>query len=72
MARESLLPRLPGEQEAVDLLTETLEKEKDTERKLTQTERDIMPAAMGDTETKHEEPARSTKSAGRAKAVQSG
>src|SRR5580693_1450915 len=46
-----------GEQEVVDLLTLTLEEEKDTDRKLTEvTEQDIMPAAMRGGETKDEEP----------------
>jgi ferritin-like metal-binding protein YciE len=59
-----------GEKEVVDLLTLTLEEEKDTDRKLTEvTEQDIMPAAMRGGETKDEEPSRNKKSAGRAKAA---
>ena len=58
-----------GEKEVVDLLTLTLEEEKDTDRKLTEvTEQDIMPGAM-ETETKDEEPSRNKKPAGRAKAA---
>jgi ferritin-like metal-binding protein YciE len=59
-----------GEKEVVDLLTLTLEEEKDTDRKLTEvTEQDIMPAAMRGGETNDEEPSRNKKSAGRAKAA---
>jgi ferritin-like metal-binding protein YciE len=64
------LAKAIGEKEVVDLLTLTLEEEKDTDRKLTEvTEQDIMPAAMGEGETKEEDPARNKKPAGRAKAA---
>jgi ferritin-like metal-binding protein YciE len=64
------LAKALGEKEVVDLLTLTLEEEKDTDRKLTEvTEQDIMPAAMHEGETKDEEPSRNKKPAGRAKAA---
>jgi ferritin-like metal-binding protein YciE len=64
------LAKALGEKEVVDLLTLTLEEEKDTDRKLTEvTEQNIMPAAMGGRETKDEEPSRNKKPAGRAKAA---
>jgi ferritin-like metal-binding protein YciE len=64
------LAKALGENEVVDLLTLTLEEEKDTDRKLTEvTEQDIMPAAMGESETKDEEPPRNKKPIGRAKAA---
>jgi ferritin-like metal-binding protein YciE len=64
------LAKALGAKEVVDLLTLTLEEEKDTDRKLTEvTEQDIMPAALEEIETKDEEPSRSKKSAGRAKAA---
>jgi ferritin-like metal-binding protein YciE len=64
------LAKALGEEEVVDLLTLTLEEEKDTNRKLTEvTEQDIMPAAMGEGETKDEEPPRNKKPTGRAKAA---
>ena len=64
------LAKALGEKEVVDLLTLTLEEEKDTDRKLTEvTEQDIMPAAMGEGDTKDEEPPRNKKPAGRAKAA---
>jgi ferritin-like metal-binding protein YciE len=64
------LAKALGEKEVVDLLTLTLEEEKDTDRKLTEvTEQDIMPAAMGEGETTDAEPSRNKKPTGRAKAV---
>ena len=64
------LAKALGEKEVVDLLTLTLEEEKDTDRKLTEvTEQDIMPAAIGGGDTKEEEPTRNKKPAGRAKAA---
>lgn len=64
------LAKALGEKEVVDLLTLTLEEEKNTDRKLTEvTEQDIMPAAMGETDTKDEDPSRNKKPAGRAKAA---
>jgi ferritin-like metal-binding protein YciE len=64
------LAKALGEKEVVDLLTLTLEEEKDTDRKLTEvTEQDIMPAAMGEGETKDKEPTRNKKPTGRAKAA---
>jgi ferritin-like metal-binding protein YciE len=64
------LAKALGEQEVADLLTLTLEEEKDTDRKLTEvTEQAIMPAAMGEGKNKDEEPARNKKSTGRAKAA---
>jgi ferritin-like metal-binding protein YciE len=63
------LAKALGEKELVDLLTLTLEEEKDTDRKLTEvTEQDIMPAAMGEGASKDEEPTRNKKPTGRAKA----
>ena len=50
------LAKALGEQEVVDLLTATLEEEKQTDIKLTQvTEQHIMPAAMEGEEGKEEE-----------------
>jgi hypothetical protein len=54
----------------VALLTQTLEEEKDTDRKLTEvTEQAIMPAAMGKAETKGEEASRGRKPATHEKAA---
>jgi ferritin-like metal-binding protein YciE len=51
------LAKALGETEVVDLLTLTLEEEKQTDVKLTQvTEQHIMPAAMGNDEVPREEP----------------
>jgi ferritin-like metal-binding protein YciE len=60
-----------GEREVVDLLSLTLEEEKQTDIKLTDvTEQHIMPAALGDGETKGEElPGRKKPSAGRSRAA---
>jgi ferritin-like metal-binding protein YciE len=64
------LAKALGEEEVVDLLTLTLEEEQGTDRKLTEvTEQDIMPAAMGEGETKNEESPKNKKSTGRAKAA---
>jgi ferritin-like metal-binding protein YciE len=64
------LAKALGEKEVVGLLTQTLEEEKDTDRKLTEvTEQAIMPAAMGEAETKDEEPPKGRKSATREKAA---
>ena len=64
------LAKALGENEVVDLLTLTLEEEKDTDRKLTEvTEQDIMPAAMGESETNDEERPKNKKPTGRAKAA---
>jgi ferritin-like metal-binding protein YciE len=57
------LAKALGENEVVDLLTLTLEEEKQTDLKLTEvTEKNIMPAAMS-TGEEHEEPAGRTKPA---------
>jgi len=49
------LARGLGEDEVVTLLTQTLEEERDTDRKLTEvTEQAIMPAALGDAEVEEE------------------
>jgi ferritin-like metal-binding protein YciE len=63
------LAKALGEQELVDLLSLTLEEEKQTDVKLTEvTEQHIMPAALGDGETTDEEPSgRKKPAAGRAK-----
>src|SRR4051794_11288306 len=51
------LAKALGEKEVVDLLTLTLEEEKQTDVKLTKvTEQHIMPAAMGNDEAAREEP----------------
>jgi ferritin-like metal-binding protein YciE len=64
------LAKALGEHELVDLLTLTLEEEKDTDRKLTEvTERAIIPAAMNESENQDEEPPRNKKPTGRAKAA---
>jgi ferritin-like metal-binding protein YciE len=64
------LAKALGEKEVVDLLTLTLEEEKDTDRKLTEvTEQNIMPAAMDEGETKDEKPSANKKPASRAKAA---
>jgi ferritin-like metal-binding protein YciE len=64
------LAKALGEKEVVDLLTLTLEEEKDTDRKLTEvTEQDIMPAAMAEGETKGDEPSGNKKPTSRAKAA---
>ena len=58
-----LLARALGEQELVDLLTLTLDEEKQTDLKLTEvTAQHIMPAALGGGETAEE-----VKSSGRKK-----
>jgi ferritin-like metal-binding protein YciE len=63
------LAKALGEQEVVDLLTLTLDEEKQTDLKLTEvTERHIMPAAMGEDDT-GEETAGRKKPATRAKAA---
>jgi ferritin-like metal-binding protein YciE len=65
-----VLAKALGEKEVVDLLTLTLEEEKDTDRKLTEvTEQNIMPAAMGEGEAKGDEPSGNKKPTGRAKAA---
>jgi ferritin-like metal-binding protein YciE len=62
------LARALGEKELVDLLTLTLEEEKQTDLKLTEvTEQHIMPAALGEDAT-DEEPGAGKKPASRAKA----
>jgi ferritin-like metal-binding protein YciE len=65
------LARALGEQEIVDLLSLTLEEEKQTDLKLTDvTEQHIMPAAMGNGEMKDEEPSgRKMPSGGKTKAA---
>jgi ferritin-like metal-binding protein YciE len=64
------LAKALGEKEVADLLTLTLEEEKDTDRKLTEvTEQDIMPAAIGEGETKGDEPSENKKPTRRAKAA---
>jgi hypothetical protein len=63
------LARALGEKELVDLLTLTLEEEKQTDLKLTEvTEQHIMPAALGEDEA-GEEPGARKKPASRAKAA---
>jgi ferritin-like metal-binding protein YciE len=63
------LAKALDEQELVDLLSLTLEEEKQTDLKLTEvTEQHIMPAALGDGQTKEEESSgRKKPAAGRAK-----
>jgi ferritin-like metal-binding protein YciE len=64
------LAKALDEQELVDLLSLTLEEEKQTDLKLTEvTEQHIMPAALGDGQTKEEEESSGRKkpAAGRAK-----
>jgi ferritin-like metal-binding protein YciE len=64
------LAKTLDEQELVDLLSLTLEEEKQTDLKLTEvTEQHIMPAALGDGQTKEEEESSGRKkpAAGRAK-----
>jgi ferritin-like metal-binding protein YciE len=64
------LAKALDEQELVDLLSLTLEEEKQTDLKLTEvTEQHIMPAALGDGQTKEEEESsgRQKPAAGRAK-----
>jgi ferritin-like metal-binding protein YciE len=65
------LAKALGEQELVDLLSLTLEEEKQTDLKLTEvTEQHIMPAALGDgPATDKEAPTRKKLAAGRAKAA---
>jgi ferritin-like metal-binding protein YciE len=65
------LAKALGEREVVDLLSLTLEEEKQTDIKLTDvTEQHIMPAALGDGETKGEElPGRKKTSGGRSRAA---
>ena len=63
------LAKALGEKELVDLLTLTLEEEKQTDLKLTEvTEQHIMPAALGEDET-GEEPGARKNPASRAKAA---
>ena len=63
------LAKALGEKELVELLTLTLEEEKQTDLKLTEvTEQHIIPAALGEDETS-EEPAGRKKPATRAKAA---
>jgi ferritin-like metal-binding protein YciE len=64
------LAKALGEQEIVDLLSLTLEEEKQTDDKLTEvTEQHIMPAALESDQTKEEEPSsRKKPSGGRSKA----
>jgi ferritin-like metal-binding protein YciE len=65
------LAKAVGEDEVADLLTLTLEEEKDTDRKLTEvTEQDIMPTAMRDSGSEDEEPPKNKKPTSRAKAAQ--
>jgi ferritin-like metal-binding protein YciE len=64
------LAKALGENEVVELLTLTLEEEKDTDRKLTEvTEQQIMPAAMDESETNEEQQPKNKKPTGRAKAA---
>jgi ferritin-like metal-binding protein YciE len=65
------LAKALGEREVVDLLSLTLEEEKQTDIKLTDvTEQHIMPAALGDGETKDEElPGRKKSPGGRTRAA---
>jgi ferritin-like metal-binding protein YciE len=65
------LAKALGEREVVDLLLLTLEEEKQTDIKLTDvTEQHIMPAALGDGETKDEElPGRKKSPGGRTRAA---
>ena len=64
------LAKALGEKEVVALLTQTLEEEKDTDRKLTEvTDQAIMPAAMGKAESKDEESSTGRKPATREKAA---
>jgi ferritin-like metal-binding protein YciE len=59
-----------GEKEVVDLLTLTLEEEKQTDLKLTEvTQQHIMPAAMGESETSDEPAGRKKPATARAKAA---
>jgi ferritin-like metal-binding protein YciE len=66
------LAKALGEQELVDLLSLTLEEEKQTDVKLTEvTEQHIMPAALGEGETTDKEASsRKKPAAGRAKAAE--
>jgi ferritin-like metal-binding protein YciE len=66
-----VLAKALGEQELVELLSLTLDEEKQTDFKLTEvTEQHIMPAAMDDGETEHDDSASHKKPAtGRAKAA---
>ena len=64
------LAKALDEEEVMDLLTLTLEEEKQTDLKLTEvTEQHIMPAAMGERETNDEPTGRKTPAAARAKAA---
>jgi ferritin-like metal-binding protein YciE len=65
------LAKALGEQELVTLLSETLEEEKMTDKKLTEvTEQSIMPEALGsEGETDDESPGRKKASGGRSKAA---
>jgi ferritin-like metal-binding protein YciE len=64
------LAKALDEKEVMDLLTLTLEEEKQTDLKLTEvTEQHIMPAAMGERETNDEPTGRKTPAAARAKAA---
>jgi ferritin-like metal-binding protein YciE len=65
------LARALGEREVVDLLSLTLEEEKQTDRQLSEvTEQHIMPAALGSDETAEKEPlSRNKASGGHAKAA---
>jgi ferritin-like metal-binding protein YciE len=65
------LAKALGEQELMELLSLTLDEEKQTDLKLTEvTEQHIMPAAMDDGETAHDDSASRKKPAtGRAKAA---
>ncbi len=64
------LAKALGEKELVELLTLTLEEEKQTDLKLTEvTEQHIMPAAMGEDETGEEPAARKKGAAARTKAA---
>jgi ferritin-like metal-binding protein YciE len=63
------LAKALGEKEVVDLLTLTLEEEKQTDLKLTEvTEKNIMPAAMGTDENRGEPAGRKKSAPARAKA----
>ncbi len=65
------LAKALGEKELVQLLSLTLEEEKQTDLKLTEvTEQHVMPAAMGSGVDKDDEPSRKKSSVGRAKAAQ--
>jgi ferritin-like metal-binding protein YciE len=64
------LAKALGEKELVELLTLTLEEEKQTDLKLTEvTEQHIMPGAMGERETSDEPAGRKKPAAARAKAA---